>query len=210
MYTVYMHKNKINGKVYIGITGKKPNVRWNNGTGYRGTHFANAINKYGWENFEHIILFSNLTKDEACQKEIELIKEYSSTDCQFGYNLATGGEINCGYHLSEETKEKLSEINRGEKHPQYRKPKSDETKRKISEARKGIKFSDEHKKNLSKSKKGKVAHNRKPVKQYDLSMNFIKRFDSLEDAQKELGVCKANICRAIKKNATAGGFKWTY
>ena len=110
MYTVYMHKNKINGKVYIGITGQKPNVRWNNGTGYRGTHFANAINKYGWENFEHIILFSNLTKDEACQKEIELIKEYSSTDCQFGYNLATGGEINCGYHLSEETKEKLSAI----------------------------------------------------------------------------------------------------
>ena len=63
---------------------------------------------------------------------------------------------------------------------------------------------------MSKSKKGKVANNRKPVKQYDLSMNFIKRFDSLEDAQKELGVCKANICRAIKKNATAGGFKWTY
>ena len=182
MYTVYMHKNKINGKVYIGITGQKPNVRWNNGTGYRGTYFANAINKYGWENFEHIILFSNLTKDEACQKEIELIKEHSSTDCRFGYNLAIGGEINCGYHLSEETKEKLSEINRGEKHPQYRKPKSDETKRKISEAMKGIKFSDEHKKNLSKSKKGKVAHNRKPVKQYDLSMNFIKRFDSLEDA----------------------------
>ena len=201
MYTVYMHRNKINGKVYIGITGQKPSVRWNNGLGYKGTYFANAINKYGWENFEHIILFSNLPKEDACQKEIELIKVYQSTNDNFGYNIATGGEINCGYHLSDETKNKLSEINKGEKHPQYRK---------ISKARKGIKFSDEHKKKLSEAKKGKPAHNKKPVKQYDLSMNFIKGFNSLEEAQKELGVCKANICRAIRNNTTAGGFRWTY
>ena len=139
-----------------------------------------------------------------------MIQKYKSTDSQFGYNTATGGEINCGYHLSDERKKKLSEINKGEKHPQYKKPKSDEAKRKISEARKGIKFSDEHKKKLSEAKKGKVAHNRKPVKQYDLSMNFIKCFNSLEEAQEELSVCKANICRAIKYNRTAGGFKWTY
>lgn len=164
MYTVYMHRNKINGKVYIGITSQKPSVRWNNGLGYKGTYFANAINKYGWENFEHIILFSNLPKEDACQKEIELTKVYQSTNDNFGYNIATGGEINCGYHLSDETKNKLSEINKGEKHPQYRKPRSAETKRKISKARKGIKFSDEHKKKLSEAKKGKPAHNKKTSK----------------------------------------------
>ena len=41
-------------------------------------------------------------------------------------------------------------------------------------------------------------------------MNFIKRWESLEDVQQELNICKANICRAIKYDRTAGGYKWTY
>lgn len=210
MYTVYMHKNKINGKIYIGITGQEPKVRWNNGVGYTQQHFKRAIKKYGWENFEHIIICAGLSKDEACKKEIELIKQYNSTDDKYGYNVATGGEINNGYHLDEERKRHLSELNTGEKHPQYHKQRSATTRAKISEARKGISFSDEHKKKLSEAKKGKPAQNRKPVSQYDLSMNFIQRFDSLEDAQNETHICKANICRAIKYNRTAGGYKWTY
>lgn len=210
MYTVYMHKNKINHKVYIGITSRKPSVRWNNGAGYRKTYFANAINKYGWDNFEHIILFTGLTKEQACEKEIELIKEYNSTDDRYGYNIATGGAINCGYTISEERKKHLSEINKGENHPQYHVPRSDKTKSKISAAKKGVSFSEEHKRKLSESKKGKPARNIKPVAQYDLSLNFIKRYKSLEEAQKETHICKANICRAIKYNRTAGGFKWTY
>ena len=211
MYTVYMHKNKINGKVYIGITGMKPEIRWgNNGIGYHDSYFERAIKKYGWDNFEHCILLTNLTKEEACLKEIEFIKCFDSTNHDKGYNIATGGEINCGYHLSDERKKHLSEINTKENHPQYNVPKSEETKRKISEARKGIKFTEEHRKKLSEAKKGRKAHNRKPVKQYDLSMNFIKQWDSLEDVQNELHINKSNICRAIKYDRTAGGFKWTY
>ena len=66
-YCVYMHKNKLNNKVYIGITGQKPELRWNEGKGYKyNSHFYAAINKYGWyEGFEHIILYDNLTKEEA-------------------------------------------------------------------------------------------------------------------------------------------------
>lgn len=205
MYTVYKHTNKINNKVYIGITGRKVERRWCKGIGYRPkkpTHvayFYNAILKYGWDSFEHEILYSNLTKEEAELKEIALIHNYQSNVRVFGYNIDLGG--NSRGKLSEETKKKVSDswnINR------------EERSRRISEGKKGIKFTDEHRKNLSKAKKGKKAANRRPVSQYDLKMNFIKRWESLEDAQNELGISKSNICRAIKYDRTAGGYKWTY
>ena len=60
MYTVYQHKNKINGKIYIGITSKDPEKRWgHNGYNYKSSsYFYSAIQKYGWDNFEHNILFT--------------------------------------------------------------------------------------------------------------------------------------------------------
>ena len=88
-YKVYKHTNKINGKVYIGITGQKPNVRWNNGTGYRGTHFANAINKYGWENFTHEILEKGLSLKKAWAREKYYISKFDSFGN--GYNADEGG-----------------------------------------------------------------------------------------------------------------------
>lgn len=54
---VYMHVNKINSKVYVGITSKKPEERWQKGQGYNSQkYFYRAIQKYGWDSFEHIIL----------------------------------------------------------------------------------------------------------------------------------------------------------
>lgn len=49
MYTVYQHKNKINNKVYIGITKQIPEKRWGiNGYNYKTSpHFYSAIQKYG-------------------------------------------------------------------------------------------------------------------------------------------------------------------
>lgn len=72
-YLIYIHIFP-NRKKYIGVTSQKPNQRWRNGKGYYGsTRIYNAIQKYGWENIEHKILFTGLTKEEAEQKEKELI-----------------------------------------------------------------------------------------------------------------------------------------
>lgn len=56
-WCVYMHTNNINGKRYIGIS-QNPKRRWKNGNGYKTQLFGKAINKYGWDNFTHEILFT--------------------------------------------------------------------------------------------------------------------------------------------------------
>ena len=157
-YTVYKHTAP-NGKVYIGITFRKPETRWSNGNGYsRQKHFYAAIKKYGWENIKHEILFENLSKEDACQKEIELIAQYKSNDPEFGYNQSLGGENgNFGRRHSEETKQKMSEAQKGEKNHGFGKHLSEETKAKLSKANKGKIISEETRKKISEAKKGKTS-----------------------------------------------------
>ena len=101
-YVIYMHYNKVNGKVYIGQTNNAK-ARWRP-SGYKHcVKFYNAINKYGWENFEHFILESDLTLEQANQREEFYIEKYNSIEQ--GYNIYKGGN---NREMSKETLEKLS------------------------------------------------------------------------------------------------------
>lgn len=149
-YSVYKHINKINGKIYIGITSLKVCRRWCRGKGYKTQFFYNAIQEFGWDNFEHIILFNNLTFNEAEDIEKELIEYHKSNLEDFGYNKDSGGLIN--KMVSESTKEKMRKNNwvvrNGGKLPL-------EVRQKISKSQIGKKLSDEHKLKISKGCKGK-------------------------------------------------------
>jgi hypothetical protein len=107
-YTVYVHVSP-SKKVYVGITGIKPEYRWDNGRGYKKQVFYNAIQKYGWNNIQHIIVAENLSLDEANALERELISKYNSTNPLFGYNVDNGGN-NLG-SKSEDHKRKIRESN---------------------------------------------------------------------------------------------------
>lgn len=121
-YIVYCHINSINNKKYVGITKQKPEQRWRHGKGYKGqTKFWNAIQKYGWNNFEHIILFENLTCDEALKKETELILYFNSIEN--GYNVELSTSIT---NHDEATRIKLHNAMLGKKH-------TEETKKHIAE-----------------------------------------------------------------------------
>lgn len=92
-YIVYVHKNKINNKVYIGQTSDSLERRSRGGSGYKSSpHFYHAIQEYGWENFEHFILESNLTSAQADIREKFWIKAFDSTNPDKGYNLTEGGK----------------------------------------------------------------------------------------------------------------------
>ena len=67
--------------------------RWSKGKGYKSQHlFGRAIEKYGWDGFEHIVLFTGLTEDEAKQMERDLIREFHTQDRDKGYNITDGGD----------------------------------------------------------------------------------------------------------------------
>lgn len=92
-YSVYIHTNRINGKVYIGVTKNDLRRRTGaNGTNYRQcTYFNNAIKKYGWDNFSHEIFDDHLTKEEASELERFLVSFHQSNIRENGYNIQPGG-----------------------------------------------------------------------------------------------------------------------
>jgi hypothetical protein len=46
--TIYILKNKINDKIYVGQTWQSLNERWRNGMGYRGCHKIERAIKKIW------------------------------------------------------------------------------------------------------------------------------------------------------------------
>ena len=104
-YVIYAHRNKINNKYYIGQTCQKPECRWGKeGNNYKNQpKFYAAILKYGWDNFEHIILDINLNQEQANEREKYYIIFYDSLNN--GYNATDGGKNRT---LSEEEKRQIS------------------------------------------------------------------------------------------------------
>lgn len=219
-YIVYKHVNKINGKVYIGITKytSSPNKRWVNGKGYKHCiKFLHAIKKYGWKNFNHIILCST-SKETAVLLERAWIKYFKSKG--ISYNIGEGGEGSKSF--SEETKNKLRQYIpwiKGKHHTLEvrnkiseagRRPCKEETKIKISLSLTGrsINFSQEVLQRLSQRSKNIFS---KAVIQLDKNNNILAEYPSATEAEKCLGGKGHHIsCCCNGKRKSAYGFIWKY
>ena len=151
-FYVYIHTCKANGKRYVGVTGRDPESRWQEGKGYKtNKHFYSAILKYGWDNFEHEV-FEVDSKEEMYYAEKYLIAYYHTTESKFGYNHSAGGEKSAlGCKHSEEARKHMSESHKG-------KPVSAEARKHMSESHKGKSrkpFSEEHRRHMSEVQKEK-------------------------------------------------------
>ncbi len=90
-YCVYVHKFP-NGKNYVGLTKQDVEARWGHkGWGYKKQPIYKAIEKYGWDNIQHIVLKNGLTFEEAQNLEKEKIIEFDSINN--GYNVSPGGGL---------------------------------------------------------------------------------------------------------------------
>ena len=204
-YIVYLHINPKNKKVYVGITNQNVYKRWKNGHGYiKCKKFYNAILKYGWDNFNHIVLCKTC-KDRALLLEKTLVKYYKSRN--LSYNITDGGEDSIpsmlGKHHTEEAKKKISDAGK--------RPCSEETKRKIGLANKGSNNGMYGKTISDYARRVIIERFSKPVLQLDLNNNIINRFSSASEAERYLGGKGSHIgCCCLGKRKTAYGYKWKY
>ena len=98
---IYLIRNVVNHKVYVGQTKQSPQKRWNEhiraskSEVKRSPKLYNAINKYGLCMFDFEVIsevFGSTEKelkDKLNRLEIYFINYYKSTE--WGYNLTTGG-----------------------------------------------------------------------------------------------------------------------
>ena len=188
MWCIYKHTSKTSGKVYIGQTNNI-NVRWKPGAYRNCAKFYAAIQKYGWDDFEHEILEDNLTLEEANQRETYYIELYDSINN--GYNLNTGGD---NHLASEETRNKMSQTRKGVPH-------SPEHNLAISKALTGYKQTEEHKLH------NRLAQHRRPVECIETGIIY----ESLSEAQRQTGILGETISRQIRgKQKSTQGLHWRF
>ena len=180
-------------------------MRWANGLGYATQFFGKAVQKYGWDNISHDVLFEGLSLEEANAKEIEMIKKYDTHNPENGYNCTDGGDGALGHRLSKEEREKTSNrMKAAWKKPEFRK------------------HYEAHLREIAKSNVGKprpqsaTDKTRKAlsikVDQYSKAGEFIKTFDSMSEASRAFGAkCNSYIVSCCKgKKKSAYGFIWKY
>lgn len=202
-FTVYVHIAP-NDKKYVGITGRRPTQRWANGKGYvKNTYLSKAIQKYGWNNFKHMIVADHLTKEEACELEKMLIASYRTTDPRYGFNNSIGGEGgSLGAKLSDEFREKARQRMLGPNNPNRGKKFSPELCRKFSEVRKG-KFSERQMECLRR------VHKKNSKKVICLDTGVV--YDSITIAGKECGCAASGITEVCKgKWKSVKGTHWAF
>lgn len=116
---IYLIRNKINGKCYIGQSIKLRKRLLDHFNHYLSNRYSNillykAFKKYGIENFELIILhkfieaLSYRTKSKLDELEKKYIKQYNSYG-ESGYNATIGGDYGVfGLIQTDKTKEVIS------------------------------------------------------------------------------------------------------
>jgi group I intron endonuclease len=174
------------GKRYVGIGmgGRGIQGRWADYKKYRckgQTKLYRALKKYGSDKFKYEVILETDDLDNALRSEMYLIDVWNLQDD--GYNISQGGYLGrLGVKATEETKQKLSESHKGEKHYLFGKNVSEETKLKLSESTTGEKnhffgkkHSEETKQKMRKPKpdgfkeklrKAKLGKKRKPFKRF--------------------------------------------
>lgn len=227
MIGIYMIKNSVNGKLYIGcsvdvnrrfnshknklINGKHPNL-----------HLQQSWNKYGQASFIFEII-------EECNDSVLYEREhyyatyYNVLDNKIGYNKLPTAKTKRPAYFTEEIKRKISESKKGIpcKYKGVKRPAEVILKMKLNrKSTAGVNNPMYGKKNPKTGERNKLrTKEKKPsdyvwassvaVIQYTKDMEFIKRFDSVREAAKSVNRTEGAISMCTTgKNKTCAGYIW--
>lgn len=218
---IYKITNKINSKVYIGLTKNGFKQRYSGSIkATHNKHLQHSIEKYGIENFEIIEEFDFADNEqELKEKEKYYIQFFKSNDPKYGYNKTSGGEhpvpneqakkkmsdAKKGKTYGEKTKQLWSEQRTGQGNPNFGKRWDDEHKQKIAASVSkstrgelnpmyGKKHSDE-----SKAKMSNKAKNRKHSQETKQKMSETRKGCNNANSKKVLCVETGIIFNTIKE-----------
>lgn len=229
----YITTNLINSMKYIGRRKYDKQGQWRTYLG-SGWAFKKAVKKYGRENFRREIIEWYETPEELNVAEEKLIKDLDAVNNREYYNLSAGGNVEHGFHKSEELKRKVGKKISAAFTDERRKAYSERMKLNNPNAdghiSRGRKYSDEVRKQMSERAKGhpglKGKDNLNYGKKGELSPVYGDKspnaravrctetgqvFKTLREAGEFCGTSGSQVSLACKGiNETCMGYHWEY
>ena len=217
---IYILRNKLNGKCYVGQTIHSMQRRFSQHRYHGSMPIGGAIRKYGEGNFGKFE-FTGIPYSLMDVFEQEFIRMLNSV-APNGYNLHLGGQVNRVF--TDETRKKISRGNSGKVRTAEQKErmsaalkgrvKSATECKHISEALKGKPKSEKHKRTLSISRKrsGVAKGFKNPSARMVMCLDTREIFKTMQDAAKRYGLkAISNICSCCTGlNVSAAGHLWAY
>lgn len=204
------------GKLYVGktydlrkrVNAYKCDVRKNR----KDLKLHNSLRKYGWD--AHVLEIIEEVSDELMnEREIYWISELN-TYCYGnpnGLNMTKGGDGQRNSWMNDlKRRKKQSKLFSGEGNPFYGKTHSEEYK-----IKKSREVSEYNKKNNVKIPEWGVEKGREKVRRkivcYDSAGKFVKEYNSIAEASKELNISHSSIDPVLSgKRTNAGGYVFRY
>ena len=195
MYNIYKLTSKTSGKMYVGQTKRNVSFRL-------AEHKFNASNRPHCE--LHGTILENGIEDisieiiEICEDAVADIREqywisfYDSANPEVGFNRAKGGRGNPGMPVSEETRQKIREKNKGF---------TPEAREIIRLKAIGRKLSDSHAE-VARLNGMKIA---KAILQYSVSGELLNEFPSIIEASRATNTDRRTIQRQLSGEYAMNG-----
>ena len=117
---VYLIRNRVNGRVYVGQTVNDIKSRWYSHVSMSENAkprmvVCRAIKKHGKENFDLVELHRAYSRDELDSMEVKAIFSFEADNPNFGYNVASGGAGPKNYKVTKQQRDKISAFHKGRK-----------------------------------------------------------------------------------------------